>query len=255
MIVAIIQARLGSTRFPGKVLKSVLGRPLLAHMMERVSHAQLPDQVVIATTGSPADDPIVTLCEQNGYACFRGSDEDVLDRYYRAAQQFGADVVVRLTSDCPLLDPTVIDQVVSVFRQGEYDYVANTVPPPGTYPDGMDVEVFSLWALEQSWQETVKPSDREHVTFYLWRNPHKFRTYRIDCIPDWSDYRLTVDHIQDFLLVKAILETLSPHNPLFSLEEIVDFLEENPHIKGLNRNIARNQGWQTALQKDREAGF
>jgi spore coat polysaccharide biosynthesis protein SpsF len=255
MICAIIQARMSSTRLPGKVLKPVLGRPLLAHMLERVSRAHTLHKIAVATTVSSVDTEIVSACEQSGFVCFRGSEDDVLDRYYQTAREFGAEVIVRLTSDCPLMDPVVVDHVVSIFLDGQYDYVSNTAPLPSTWPDGMDVEVFPFPALERAWREAVKPSDREHVTFYLWNNPDKFHVYRVEHDPDWSEYRLTVDYPQDLELVNAVFEALYPSNPAFTLEEIVAFLEAKPRVKKLNQGIIRNIGWQTAFKKDRLAGF
>ena len=255
MIGAIIQARMGSSRLPGKVLREVNGRPLLSYMLERVSAARTLDRVVIATTDRLQDDAIVEFCRKQGIFVFRGSEDDVLDRYYQCALRLKADSVVRLTSDCPLIAPWVIDEIVEVYLSGNYDYVANTAPPVGTYPDGMDVEVFSFAALERAWREARKPSEREHVTFYFWQNPHLFKTYRHDLSENLSDYRLTVDYPEDFEVIQAILSTLYPQNPLFTMQEIITFLQQNPEIRARNASIAWNQGWQTAFKKDKQTDF
>jgi len=252
---AIIQARMNSSRLPGKVLMPVLGKPMLAQMLDRVAQAKSIARIVVATTDQRADDEIAALCRREGYECFRGSEDDVLDRYYQAARRGHADVVVRLTADCPLMDSATIDTVTKTFLDGQYDYVSNTAPLPSTWPDGSDVEVFSFAALQRAWREAVKPSDREHVTFYLWNNPAEFRVHRVEHVPDWSDYRLTVDYAQDLELVRAVFEALYPLSRSFTLKEIVAFLDANPDVKALNRTIGRNTGWHTAFEKDRLAGF
>ena len=148
-VVAIVQARMGSTRLPGKVLMDISGWSMLWHVVNRVRQAKWVDKVVVATSGSVSDDPVATLCEQEGIPCFRGSEDDVLDRYYQAAKWIGANVIVRITADCPLIDPYVVDDVVKHYVDGDYDYVSNTAPP--TFPDGLDIEVFSFEALERAW--------------------------------------------------------------------------------------------------------
>ena len=251
MIAAIIQARMSSTRLPGKVLLDINGRPMLSYMIERVAAAKDIDRVVIATSDEPSDDPIVTFCRRENIFCCRGSLEDLLDRYYQAASRVGCDVVVRLTSDCPLIDPNVIDTVIGVFQSKQCDYVANTAPPGGsTFPDGMDVEVFSFGTLERAWREAKKPSEREHVTFYMWKNPELFSIYRYDLKEDLSKYRLTVDYPEDFDVVRTILGDLYWENPEFSMVDVIHYLKENPDILTRNSHIIPNQGWQPALQKD-----
>lgn len=253
--VAIVQARMGSTRLPGKVLAPVLGEPLLGHMMERVLLARNLDRVVVATTEESADDPIADYCRTRGYSLFRGDEGDVLDRYHRAAEQANASTIVRLTADCPLIDPQVIDRVVSVYKDGTYDYVANTAPPPATYPDGMDLEVFSRASLVKAWQEAKRPSDREHVTFYFWQNPQMFRTYRVDHDPDLSSYRLTVDYPEDLQLVRAMLEALLPGSPAFTMGDVIEHMQTHPELIRLNDQITPNQGWEPSFQRDREEGY
>lgn len=254
MIAAIIQARMSSQRFPGKVLKLILERPMLALMIERVRSARKIDEIILATSTDLSDNSLEGLGQEEKVPVLRGSLEDVLDRYYQAAMKCKADTVVRLTGDCPLLDPRVIDQMIQVFHAGNYDYLANSVPPPGTWPDGMDIEIFSFKALEKAWNEARKPSEREHVTFYFWQNPDKFRTFRYDRKDDLSALRLTVDHPQDLEVVRKIYECLYPKNPRFNLEDILALLKKHPEIQAGNQDIKRNQGWASAFQKDLEAG-
>lgn len=233
---AIIQARMGSTRLPGKVLREINGRPMLAYMLERVAAARRVHIVAVATTDLPEDDLIEELCDKQGVFVYRGSQEDVLDRYLQCARRLNLDVVVRVTSDCPLIDPCIIDELVAVYLAGSCDYVANTIPPVGTYPNGMDVEVISYAAIERAWTDAKDQSEREHVTSYVWQRPHMFRTYRYDLSENLSRYRLTVDYMEDLEVVKAILTNLHVRNPLFSMGDIVGFLQENPEL-------ANSNGW------------
>ncbi len=253
MVTAIIQARMSSTRLPGKVLKVIDDRPMLFYMLERVAQAQQIDQVVLATSSEKEDDEIVDFCRRQEVLCFRGNLDDVLDRYYQAAKSFNGDPVVRLTADCPIIDPQVIDSLIEIFKDGQFDYVANTCPPEGmTYPEGMDVEIFSFHALEKAWKETVKPSDREHVTFYFWKNPNLFSIFRHDLHRSFADYRLTVDYPQDFDAISRILNHFYPERPFFTMEEVIAYLDEHPDIKSLNDHIESFSGWQSAFEKDRE---
>ena len=168
MVIAIIQARMGSTRLPGKVLKRIDGRPMLSYLLDRVLKSTKIDKVIIATSILAIDDPIEDHCKEYGVDCFRGSENDVLSRYYECAKKYNADVIVRLTADCPLADPNVIDDVIKIFECNNVDYCANTVPV-STFPDGTDVEVFSMNALEKAFNEVKDPHFREHVTFQFWQ--------------------------------------------------------------------------------------
>jgi len=255
MKIAIIQARMSSTRLPGKVLLEIDSRPMLSYMIERVLAAKNIDEVLIITSVDVSDEPIVKFCEKNKILYYRGSLEDVLDRYYQAAVAFKADTIIRLTSDCPLIDPRMIDAIVSAYDAGNYDYVANAMPPPGTVPDGMDVEVFSFNALERAWKEARKPSDREHVTFYFWKNPQHFSIFKYNLKKDLSMYRLTVDYNEDFEVVASIFAALYPLNYLFSLDDIIIFLKQNPAVYNKNSKFKPNQGWQSAYEKDKKSGF
>jgi spore coat polysaccharide biosynthesis protein SpsF len=252
---AIVQARMGSSRLPGKVLHRVMGRPLLGYLLDRLRLSRRLATLVVATSTLEQDRPIRAFAEAEGIAVFTGSEDDVLDRYYRAAEHYEIDPIVRITVDCPLMDPKVVDLVIERFLGGDAHYVSNTAPLPATYPDGMDVEVFSFAVLQQAWREAVKPSEREHVTFFLWQQPERFKVSRVDHAPDWSEYRLTVDYPEDVPLVETVLKEFLPRDPGFGLAEIIRYLEVNPAIKALNAGIKRNQGWTSAFEKDRQLGF
>lgn len=255
MKAAIIQARMDSTRLPRKVMRVINGRPMLSYMLERVLAAKNIDRVVVATSVEPSDNPIVEFCQGEKITCYRGSLDDVLDRYYQTALKLKCDIVVRLTADCPLIDPMVIDTVIDIYQSNNYDFVANTVPPGGTFPEGMDVEVFSFELLERAWREARKPSEREHVTFYFWKNPQLLSIYRYDLPENFSKYRLTVDYYEDFEVFSCLITELYPQNHLFSLRDIINFLDTHPEIIKKNLGVIPNQGWQPALERDKKVGF
>ncbi|MFV1858024.1 MAG: cytidylyltransferase domain-containing protein, partial [Anaerolineales bacterium] len=194
-VVAIVQARMASTRYPGKVLADIEGEPLLVREVDRAQRAEFVDQLVVATTNEPEDEPIAELCRDRGYACYRGSALDVLDRFYQAATLHQADIVVRLTGDCPLIDPGLIDQTIAAFRAAEppVDFAANRLPDEKTFPVGTDTEVCTIAALERTWIEATQPHHREHVMPYLYEDPDRFRSLLVRSDTDYSHYRWTVD--------------------------------------------------------------
>lgn len=244
MTAAIIQARMGSTRLPGKVLAEIDGKPLLQYQVERLRRSDLIDRIIIATSLLDKDDPIAAFCNRMGIDCFRGSETDCLDRYYACARQYGAATIVRLTADCPLVDPGVIDRMLRLYVELQIDYMGNTIPPEKSrYPDGSDVEIFSMSALERTHKEAVLPQDREHVTFYMWKNNDKFRTYCLDNEHDWSRYRFTVDYPEDFEVVEFIIRELEKRNSFGHLREIIDILDANPAIFAKNANYYFGIGW------------
>lgn len=240
-ISAFIQARMQSTRLPGKVLKTVLNRPLLKFLVERVQQCREIDEIVILTTDQPADDLLVNFCEENRLANFRGSEEDLLDRYYQASLLWPSEGIVRITSDCPLIDPEIVDQAVSVFRQHypAFDYVSNSMKR--TFPRGLDVEVFSHQALEKAFFSALKPEEREHVTVYLYRHPEIFRLKNLVHSPSLCHHRWTVDTAEDFELIRLILEHCYPLNPAFRLKDILKILNENPSWNEINRHIQQKK--------------
>ena len=245
-IVAIIQARIGSTRLPGKVLMEIEGIPLLEIMMNRVSNSKLLDKIVIATSSLSNDDQIEIFCNKNGYKCFRGSEQDVLLRYYDCAKKYNADTIVRLTADCPLIDPIIIDKVIHLFLDKEVDYAANTVPPnSSTFPDGSDVEVFSFEALTKAQIEAKDPKDREHVTFYFWMYDNGFRTVLFNNEEkDFSDYRYTIDYPEDFEVVSFLIKRIFQDGIEGTVEEIISLLDSNPDIKNKNSKYYFGIGWE-----------
>lgn len=236
-IVCFIEARFRSTRFPGKVLKPILGKPMLELMIERVKRARTLDGIVVATTDQAADDPIAALSRRVGVGCFRGSEDDVLARVLGAAKACSADVIVETTGDCPLHDPAIIDKVVADFRIGGADFVSNTLEY--TSPRGTDVRVFTTEALEEINRISSDPTDHEHVSLYFWEHPelYRLRNVRMEYPPDIAALRLTVDTMEDFELVSRVYEQLYPSDPEFGLSSVLELLKQRPDIAALNRGI------------------
>lgn len=235
--VAIIEARMKSTRLPGKNLRPILGKPMLERLIERLRQAKFLQGIVVATTTDASDDAIEALAEQLGVACFRGSEEDVLDRVLRAARSVSAEVIVEVTGDCPLTDPQVVDRLVEIFRQGRFDYVGNI--RPSTFPVGLAVQVFPTRVLAEVASLTQDPADHEHVSLYIYEHPERYVLHNVESgLPEkYRDYRLTVDTAEDFALVTAIFEALYPANPEFGLSEVLAYLDANPALLELNRNV------------------
>ena len=253
MTLVVIQARMGSSRLPGKVLREVCGRPLLALQVERMRRSRRADRILVATPDTPADQPLAALSRDLGLACFQGSENDVLDRFYQACRSVGlsdADAVVRVTADCPLLDPDLMDEIIGIHLAGEYDYVTNTLPP--SYPDGLDVEVLGFAALVRAWREAELPSDREHLTRFIRRRPESFRHRNLPHDPDLSALRWTVDQEEDLRFVTQVFEHFREVGTAFSWQEVLAFVERHPDIAGLNRDIVRNAGVQSALVRDQQ---
>ena len=238
-VIAIIQARMGSTRLPGKVLLDLAGEPVLARVVNRSQRATMLDEVVIATTTESRDEAIVELCSSRGWAHFRGSEDDVLDRYYQAAKKHHADIVVRITSDCPLIEPEIIDLVVQeLLKDGSLDYVSNTLPPR-TFPRGLDVEAMTFKTLERAWQEDKNSAWREHVTLYIYRNPEKFNIKAITNDKDLSHMRWTVDTLEDLRFVRYIYDHFG--HDYFSWHDVLDLLEEHPEWLEINKNVKQKE--------------
>jgi spore coat polysaccharide biosynthesis protein SpsF (cytidylyltransferase family) len=249
---------MGSTRLPNKVMMPVLGKPLLGWMIERIAACAEVDEIVIATTTDARDDVIAQYVQSLGRSVYRGSEEDVLDRYYNAACLVDADTVVRITADCPLLDPKVVDELIRQFVIRDVDFLSNSEPLPSSWPDGMDVSIFSFSALRLAWEKAVKPSEREHVTFYFWNNLAQFACERVEHNPDWSKYRITIDYPEDFALLNTIIEYFGADDSraitTLSMEDIVSFLETNPSTFNLNKEFQRGLGWTPALARDKTLG-
>ena len=233
---AIIQARMGSTRLPGKILLDVAGEPMLAKSVQRAMEAETVDQVVVATTVLSRDDVVAAYCAERGWACHRGSEDDVLDRYYQAAREFGVDNIIRLTSDCPLIDPEVIDLVVGMFLQKrpDLDYACSFLPER-TFPRGMDVEVFTFQALEKAWSEDSNPLFREHVTMYFLKNPDLFALGGVSWDTNLSHLRWTVDQPEDLELIRQIYARFTTNT--FSWRQVLDLFKEHPELAEINRHV------------------
>jgi spore coat polysaccharide biosynthesis protein SpsF len=236
-ILIVIQARMGSSRLYGKVMKKVCSKPLLYLMIERVQYSKYGHNLLIATTEEKEDDIIESLCRRDNVKCFRGSRVDLLDRHFKAALWQNADIVVKIPSDCPLIDPSVIDRVIEHFirNHDEVDYVSNLHPP--TYPDGNDVEVMSFNALHRAWKHATLAFEREHTTPYIWMNTGIFRISNVvwESGLDYSKtYRFTLDYQEDFDFIKAVYEELYDDDPLFSLNDILELLKSRPFIRTIN---------------------
>ncbi|MGD0153016.1 MAG: glycosyltransferase family protein [Thermacetogeniaceae bacterium] len=237
----VVQARMNSTRLPGKVLKTVLGKPLLEYQIERLRRVRLADGIIVATTINDGDQPIIDLCNRLSVHSYRGPEFDVLARYYGAAATFGADLIVRVTSDCPVIDPQVVDGVIAFYldHRQQYDYVANTLAR--TYPRGMDTEAFSFRALSEAHSEATAEPDREHVTPFIYRNDRRYRLANVSYREDQSRHRWTVDTEDDFELIGRIIGALYPRQPEFSLEDILDLLAEHPDWPEINEHVEQKK--------------
>lgn len=250
-VVVIIQARMGSTRLPGKVLLEVCGKTLLEHQLERVKRAKTVDEIIVATTNLERDAPIAQVARTCGMRVYCGSENDVLDRYEQAAQQIGAETVVRLTADCPLMDPAVVDLVIGFFQARDFDYVSNVRPP--TFPDGMDVEVFTRAALDESARDATLPTEREHVTAFIAKRPERFRIGNVTHDgDDLSAFRLTIDEPADWEVIRWVFEELYPSKPNFTLDDIINLLTLHPEIVTLNKHIEHNEGYKKAVAAEAE---
>lgn len=236
-IIDIVEARMLSTRLPGKVMKTILGRPTLELMIERLRRVSHLDDIVVATTVDPSCDPIVELCHKLGVGCFRGSEEDVLDRVMRAAQEAKADIIVETTGDCPLIDPETTDSVIRTFLDNDVDYCSNNLEH--TYPLGMEVKVFPLAVLEEVDRLTDSPADREHVSLYIYEHPEKYRCLNFagDLPPEDAELRLVLDNPEDFELISKVFEALYPNNPAFSLRDMLDLFNQHSQWRDINRHI------------------
>ncbi|MGI6784707.1 MAG: cytidylyltransferase domain-containing protein [Aminivibrio sp.] len=236
MILAVLQARFSSSRLPGKVLMDLLGEPMLYRQIERILRSKRIDRLVVATSIESSDDQVWQMCLDKNLDCFRGSLEDVLDRFYQAAKQLSPEHVVRLTGDCPLTDPVIIDSVVELHLAEGNDYTSNTIDR--TFPDGLDVEIISWQTLKTVWENAALPPEREHVTPYVYNRPEQFR---LGCLVrqegDISYHRWTVDFPEDFLFVQKVYETLYPQNSAFTTADVLTLLREQPELEEINKGF------------------
>ena len=239
-VIGILQARMSSTRLPGKVMKPILGLPMLARQLERLLRCRALDQLKVATSVEPSDDSIEQLCRSIGVSCFRGQHADVLDRFYHCAKGAGADHVVRLTGDCPLSDPVLIEGLVAFYFEHNVDYASNCRPP--TLPDGLDAEIFSFKALAEAWSEASEPHAREHVVPFIVRQPQRFAAANWSYSEDLSTLRWTVDEPEDLAFVTKVYEHLYPAKADFGMSDVLSLLRRHPELTGMNSRFERNQG-------------
>ncbi|MDD5595652.1 MAG: glycosyltransferase family protein [Candidatus Omnitrophica bacterium] len=245
----IIQARVGSTRLPNKVLLKVLDRTILEYVIARVRQAKHVDQVFVATTTNKNDLGIVNLAKKSGVEVFRGSENDLLDRFFQTARLFKIKNIVRITADCPLIDPDIIDSVIKLYFKSKVDYCSNILKR--SFPVGLDVEIFSFNALRTAWERAGLPSEREHVTPYIIKHPDRFKLANISFKKDLSVKRWTLDRKEDFKLIKAILEALYPKNPNFKIPDVIKFLNKHPNLEKINSHILYNEGYLKSVRRDK----
>jgi spore coat polysaccharide biosynthesis protein SpsF len=247
-VVAIIQARLASTRFPGKILEEVAERPMLEMLISRVKLSQKIDKIVVATTSESTDDRLCRWLNQENIDYFRGSEEDVLDRFWQCAKSYNADIVVRLTADDPLKDPKIIDEAVDLFLNNpDVDYVSNTIRP--SYPEGLDVEVFSLFSLALANEKAKLKSEREHVTPYIWKTTETFKLLNFEMSRDLSAWRWTVDKPVDLEFIKTLLK-MARNNIFASYLDLIAIIDKNPALMDINIGILRNEGYLKSINKE-----
>ena len=247
---AIVQARMSSTRYPGKVLAPIAGQPMILRQLDRIQRAETLDGIVVATSIDASDDELAEIVIANGFNVVRGDLNDVLARFIQVIDQYQPETVVRLTADCPLISPRVIDQVVERFNQGDCDYASNTMTP--TYPDGLDVEVVKASVLQEVSGTSTDKNEREHVTLGVYRQPDKYRIVNFPGEVDLSHLRWTVDTPEDHAFVKAIYDDLYPTNPNFDLEDVMSYLKNHPERIRTANDAIRNaalMGLDTGVMK------
>lgn len=249
-ILIISQARYASTRLPGKVMLKIFEKPLLWYVIKRLQLVKTPNKLIIATATSKSNQPIIHFAKNLNLDYFAGSEDDVLDRFYQTSKYFKGEIIVRITSDCPLIDPAIIDRGLDIFLNGNYNYVSNVHPP--TYPDGFDVEIFSFKVLETAWKEAKFLSEREHVTPYIWKNSNKFTLKNYENKEDLSKFRLTVDTPEDFILISKLIEQFHNRWNDFNMEDILIFLKDNPDLLKINVQYERNEGYLKSLKEDKK---
>lgn len=249
-VLAIVQARMGSSRLPGKVLLKIIDKTVIEHVVARVLQSRLIDEVVVATSIERNNLPLVKICSDNNIRVFCGSENDVLDRFYQLAKLLQPNHIVRITADCPLIDPDIIDKVIQKHLDDGNDYTSNTNPP--TFPDGLDVEVFTFSALENAWEEANLQSEREHVTPYIYKN-YFFKIGSFSSVVNYSNLRWTLDEERDFKLISLIYKELYTNEKLFTYNETLNFIKSNPKLQEINSEINRNEGFVKSVKNDKIA--
>jgi len=251
---AIIQARMGSTRFPGKVLQPIRGKAVLLHIVERLRAVPSIGEIVVAIPDSVVDQPLRSFCREQRISFWGGSETDVLDRYYGTARRYGGDPVLRITADCPLVDPGTVEELIGMYRTGQFDYVAVAAGADseglteGRFPDGLDAECYSFAALEAAWRDATDARDREHVTRFLWKNKRRFRCGKLFAQAHYPSFRLTVDHPLDLELVRRIYAELGDGGRIFPVAEVIALLERKPDLAEINRHLIEAQNYRTVVE-------
>ena len=248
MIVAILQARSSSSRLPLKVLRPILSKPMLLHQIERLQNSSLISKLVVATSVDESDDVIEKMCLDNNIEIFRGDLDNVLDRFYMCAKKYNPKYIVRLTGDCPLTDWQVIDKMIKYCIEGNFDYVKTSLK----FPDGLDAEILSMKALAESKDNATLPSEKEHVTQYIFNRPDQYNNKVFDLNQDLSHLRWTVDELEDFILVEKIYQALYKKNPLFVTNDILNLFKKIPSLANINDKFIRNEGLEKSLKEDKE---
>ena len=247
MISCIIQARMGSSRLPGKVMKVLDDEnTLLHHVINQLKNCQLIDEFIVATTNLEEDDIIIKYLEKNSIKYFRGESKDVLDRYFQCAKKFGCKIIVRIPADKPLIDPKLVDKCIEIFNSKDYDYLTTFLPP--TFPIGSEVEIFSFKTLETTWMNAHLPSEREHVTPFIYNHKEKFKIFNFSNKIDQSNFRWAVDRQEDFELVNSIISKIKKQPIL--IEDILDLMEKEPELKKINENVVHDEGTKKSLKED-----
>ncbi len=250
-VLGIMQARVSSSRLYGKVMMNIEGKPMLERQVERVLRSEKLDDLVVATGDDSENDLIEELCDSMRVRCFRGAPDDVLERFYECSILTHPRHVARITCDCPLIDPNIIDQVINFHLNGDFDYSSNVHPP--TWPDGMDIEVMRFNSLVEAHKEALRPSEREHVTPFFYNNPNRYRIGNLAYHRDLSFHRLTVDEPEDLEKIRYIYKYLHPRNNNFDLSSIINLLEADDTLVELNQKFTRNEGFQQSLSRDLDA--
>ena len=257
-IVAVVQARMGSSRLPEKVLKEIMGKPALWHLVNRLKHAHLVNKIIVATSDKDADKPILKFTRENNIDSYAGSELDLLDRIYQAAKKLAADAVVLITADCPLIDPAVVDTVIKYYldNRGKFDLVSTGTPLQTSkpYPDGLDTAVFSFKALQEMWQEVKDPFWREWFAANFYEHPEKYRYAIMPCKDDLSNMRWTLDYEDDFEFITEVYKRLYQEDKIFLMEDVLHLLSQNPELMEINKGHKPEEPFIKALETKKEEG-
>ncbi|MGY5142936.1 MAG: cytidylyltransferase domain-containing protein [Candidatus Nitrosopumilus sp. bin_32a] len=245
----IIQARTGSSRLPKKVLSKIQSKPMIWHVINRVKKVKNVEQIILATSTNVSDKPLVKIAEQENILAFTGNPTDVLDRYYQASLKFNANPIIRITGDCPLIDPKLISKMLDFFQHHKFDFLSNNLNP--TYPDGLDASIFSFNALEQAWKKANLQSEREHVVPYITKHKNIFKIFSYENSKNLSNYRWTVDEKNDLTFVRKIYHLMKPKN-IFYTNDVLKIIRQNPALLTINSSITRDEGYAKSLKNDQK---